>query len=272
MSPAVSQRMIGQPTNTGSQQVSAVERKSTDGTPMAGGPNAARPPIGAASTAPTPPGGRRRARVPLTMVTTVTVTKTCRRRRLDAGPQRQRRPSVVAAHNRVRSPPSRFGSRIQLDQFAADLLLSLMPVPSHRRSRGTNRKAPSATDHRAGRAGGRSARSGERSADAPAATLKKISSATWVITWTDCCSATAAVARSVPRPAFCRNRCSRQAADTGRGGGRGERVGGLHDDQIAEAHRFRRRWPTRRYLAPTYVNADTVSPSSAHHQFAEPTR
>ena len=46
----------------------------------------------------------------------------------------------------------------------------------------------------------------DRFADVPATTLKKISSATWVITWTDCCSATAAVARSAPRPPFCRNR------------------------------------------------------------------
>ena len=37
----------------------------------------------------------------------------------------------------------------------------------------------------------------DRSADAPAAALKKISSATCVSTCTDCCSATAAVARKV---------------------------------------------------------------------------
>src|ERR1700693_3756927 len=41
----------------------------------AGTPNAARPPISAASTAPTPPGvGAAEARVPPTMVTMVTVT------------------------------------------------------------------------------------------------------------------------------------------------------------------------------------------------------
>src|ERR1700754_1401241 len=67
--------MIGQPMNTGSQQV-RTRYSSTDGTAIAAGtPNAARPPINAASTAPTPPGvGAADARVPPTIVTTVTVT------------------------------------------------------------------------------------------------------------------------------------------------------------------------------------------------------
>src|ERR1700736_6976145 len=75
MSFSVSQRMIGQPMNTGSQHVNT-RYSSTDGTAIAvGTPNAARPPINAASTAPTPPGvGAAEARVPPTIVTTVTVT------------------------------------------------------------------------------------------------------------------------------------------------------------------------------------------------------
>src|ERR1700712_3618341 len=70
----VSQRITGQPTKTGSQQAST-RYSSTDGTPMAAGtPNAASPPINAASTAPTPPGvGAAEASVPPTIVTTVTV-------------------------------------------------------------------------------------------------------------------------------------------------------------------------------------------------------
>src|SRR5690348_13686851 len=76
MSLAVSHRITGQPTNTGIQQVS-IRYSSTDGTLTAAGtPNAARPPISAASTAPTPPGvGAAEANVPPTMVTTVTATK-----------------------------------------------------------------------------------------------------------------------------------------------------------------------------------------------------
>src|ERR1700761_1810875 len=75
MSLRVNQRITGQPTNTGSQQVST-RYSSTDGTLTAAGtPNAASPPISAASTAPTPPGvGAAEARVPPTIVTTVTVT------------------------------------------------------------------------------------------------------------------------------------------------------------------------------------------------------
>src|SRR5829696_437655 len=75
MSLSVNQRIRNQPTNTGSQQVST-RYSSTDGTAMpAGTPNAARPPMSAASTAPTPPGvGAAEARVPPIIVTTVTVT------------------------------------------------------------------------------------------------------------------------------------------------------------------------------------------------------
>src|SRR3981189_477602 len=75
MSFLVNQRITGQPMNTGSQQVSTRE-SSTAGTAIAAGsPEAARPPINAASTAPTPPGvGAAEASVPPTIVTTVQVT------------------------------------------------------------------------------------------------------------------------------------------------------------------------------------------------------
>src|SRR5206468_10453651 len=75
MSFRVSQRITGQPTNTGNQQVSTRYSK-TDGTATAADtPKAASPPISAASTAPTPPGvGAAEASVPPIIVTTVTVT------------------------------------------------------------------------------------------------------------------------------------------------------------------------------------------------------
>src|ERR1700735_5898162 len=75
MSLRVNHRITGQPMNTGNQQVNT-RYSSTDGTLTASGtPNAASPPISAASTAPTPPGvGAAEARVPPTMVTMVTVT------------------------------------------------------------------------------------------------------------------------------------------------------------------------------------------------------
>src|SRR6202012_5745211 len=74
MSFSVSHRITGQPTNTGSQQVST-RYSRTEGTATAAGtPKAARPPISAASTAPTPPGvGAADASVPPTIVTTVQV-------------------------------------------------------------------------------------------------------------------------------------------------------------------------------------------------------
>ncbi len=81
-------------------------------------------------------------------------------------------------------------------------------MSSHRRAFGTNRNVPS-TPRATPPIRYSSVVLGtkcDRSADAPAATLKKISSVTCVITCTACCNATAAVARIVPRPAFCRNR------------------------------------------------------------------
>src|SRR6201997_5630010 len=72
---SVSHRITRQPTNTGRPQGSTRYNR-TDGTATAAGtPKAARPPISAASTAPTPPGvGAAEASVPPTIVTTVQVT------------------------------------------------------------------------------------------------------------------------------------------------------------------------------------------------------
>src|ERR1700742_2513751 len=112
MSFSVGPRIPDQPTNPGSQQVST-RYSRTDGTPTAAGmPKAARPPINAASTAPTPPGvGAAEASVPPTIVTTVHVTnvapppKACT---LDQSANAA--PSVVPAQPNTISP-SRFGSR-----------------------------------------------------------------------------------------------------------------------------------------------------------------
>jgi len=108
----------------------------------------------------------------------------------------------------------------------------------------------------------------DRSADAPAKAVKKISSATWVITWTVCCKATAAVARSAPSPDFCRNLVLSARPPTPAGVVVAANV--LATCMIvrflkltmpsAQAHSAA--------AAPTYVNADTARPSNAHHQFA----
>src|ERR1700758_3717731 len=120
MSFSVSQRITGQPANTGSQQVST-RYSRTDGTPTAAGtPKAARPPISAASTAPTPPGvGAAEASVPPTIVTTVQVTNV-------APPPKawtlvhsaSAAPRVVPAQPSTISP-SRFGSRAPSSRSAA---------------------------------------------------------------------------------------------------------------------------------------------------------
>src|SRR5215468_9943947 len=104
--------MTCQPTNTGIHVVST-RYSSTDGTAIAAAiPNAARPPINAASTAPTPPGvGAADASVPPIIVTTVTVTN-------DVSPPNastqahsaSAAPRVVAAQPRTMIT-SRLGSR-----------------------------------------------------------------------------------------------------------------------------------------------------------------
>src|SRR6201994_5199995 len=112
MSRSVSHLITGHPMNTGSQQVST-RYSSTAGTPTAAGtPNAATPPISAASTAPTPPGvGAADASVPPTIVTTVQVTN-------EAPPPKawtlvqsaSAAPRVVPAQPSTINP-NRFGSR-----------------------------------------------------------------------------------------------------------------------------------------------------------------
>src|SRR3981189_2468396 len=112
MSFLVNQRITGQPMNTGSQQVSTRE-SSTAGTAIAAGsPKAARPPINAASTAPTPPGvGAAEASVPPTIVTTVTVTNVVLPPNASMlAHNAKAAPRVVEAQPRTISP-SRLGSR-----------------------------------------------------------------------------------------------------------------------------------------------------------------
>src|ERR1700712_2466624 len=113
MSRLVSQRITGQPTNTGSQQVST-RYSRTDGTATAAGtPKAARPPIRAASTAPTPPGvGAAEARGPPIIVTTVTVTKGVPPPNPPTPPQSPSAAPRVVAAQPATMMTSRFGSRI----------------------------------------------------------------------------------------------------------------------------------------------------------------
>src|SRR5258706_11601209 len=106
MSFLVSHLMIGQPANTGNQQVST-RYSNTDGTPTAAGtPKAASPPMSAASTAPTPPGvGAADASVPPTMVTTVTVTNVALPPNASTLAHRAKAaPRVVAAQPRTINP------------------------------------------------------------------------------------------------------------------------------------------------------------------------
>src|SRR3984957_16757003 len=144
MSLRVSQRITGQPTNTGSQQVST-RYSSTDGTLTAAGtPKAASPPISAASTAPTPPGvGAAEARVPPTIVTTVTVTKVVSPpNALTLAHNANAAPRVVAAQPRT-IRVRRLGSRASSTRSApTSLSRGRTAVPSHFRSLGTIRNAP----------------------------------------------------------------------------------------------------------------------------------
>src|SRR5271163_5254577 len=123
MSLRVSQRITGQPTNTGSQHVST-RYSSTEGTATAAGtPKAARPPISAASTAPTPPGvGAAEARVPPTIVTTVTVTNVAwPLKAWTLAHSASAAPRVVPEQPRTINP-SRLGSRAS---FTRSLVTSL---------------------------------------------------------------------------------------------------------------------------------------------------
>src|SRR5580693_4754235 len=210
MSLRVSQRITGQPTNTGSQQVST-RYSSTDGTLTAAGtPKAASPPISAASTAPTPPGvGAAEARVPPTIVTTVTVTNVALPpNALTLAHSASAEPRVVPVQPST-IKPRRFGSRANATRsLLTSASLGRRSVASQCRSLGTNKNVPtmpSATPaiRYSMVAFGTKC---DRSVDAPAAVLNRISSATCEITCTDCCNATAAVARTVLSPPFCKNR------------------------------------------------------------------
>ncbi len=136
--------MTGQPTNTGSQQVST-RYSSTEGTPMAAGtPKAASPPISAASTAPTPPGvGAAEASVPPTIVTTVTVTNVVPPPNASTlAHNAKAAPRVVpAAPNTIN--PRRLGSRARSARSrVTSPTLGRSSVASQRRRLGTNKKVP----------------------------------------------------------------------------------------------------------------------------------
>src|SRR5262245_44161170 len=85
---------------------------------------------------------------------------------------------------------------------------------------------------------------------------------------TACCSATAAVARSAPRPPFCRNRVDSAKPPTPAGV-----VVAANVLATCMMTRFLKLTSPSAHAhnaaaAPIYVNADTASPASAHHQFA----
>src|ERR1700691_752946 len=272
MSFLVSHRITGQPTKTGSQQVST-RYSRTDGTATAAGtPKAARPPISAASTAPTPPGvGAAEARVPPTIVTTVTVTKV-------VSPPN----ALTLAHSASAAPrvvpvqPStikaiRFGSRAT-SMRSAVISFSFGPksVASQRRSLGTNRNAPTRPNATPAIRYSTVAfgTKWDRSVPAPATVLKKISNTTCMITCIDCCSATAVGARVVLSPLFCRIRVLSARPPTPAGVVVAAKVLATcaidsfqkSTDSSADAHNAA--------AAPTYVDAEMASPSTAHHQLA----
>src|ERR1700758_5576344 len=117
---SVSHRITRQPTNTGRPQGSTRYNR-TDGTATAAGtPKAARPPISAASTAPTPPGvGAAEASVPPTIVTTVQVTNVAPPPKAwTLAHSANAAPRVVPAQPSTISP-SRFGSRATSTRSAA---------------------------------------------------------------------------------------------------------------------------------------------------------
>ena len=108
----------------------------------------------------------------------------------------------------------------------------------------------------------------ERSADAPAAALKNTSNVMWVSTCTDCCNATAVVARNAPSPPFCRKRVLNASPPTPAGVVVAAKVLATCmtvsvrnlTNPSAHAHSAA--------AAPTYFSAETANPASAHHQFA----
>src|SRR6201993_3760660 len=259
--------------NTGSQHVST-RYSSTDGTPTAAGtPKAARPPINAASTAPTPPGvGAAEASVPPTIVTTVQVTNVAPPPKAwTLAQSANAAPSVVPAQpSTIR--PSRFGSRATSTRSpTTSFSLGRRSVASQRRSLGTNRNAPtmpSATPaiRYSTVASGTKC---ERSIDAPATVLNKISNTRCMITWTDCWSATAVVARTADSPPpFCRYRVLSASPPTPAGVVVAAKV--LATCAIDSFQKFTDSPALAHNAAagPAYVSADITKPNRAHRQFA----
>src|ERR1700758_750583 len=210
MSFSVSHRITGQPTNTGSQQVST-RYSRTDGTPTAAGtPKAPSPPSTAAPPPPTPPGvGAAEASVPPTIVTTVQVPNVAPPPKASTlAHSASAAPRVVPAQPSTISA-NRFGSRASSTRSTVtSFSRGRTAVPSQCRSLGTNRNVPRmpnatpAIRYSTVASGTKCL----RSIDAPATVLNKISNMRWTITCTDCCSATAAVARIADSPLFCKNR------------------------------------------------------------------
>ena len=147
-----------------------------------GTPKAASPPISAASTAPTPPGvGAAAARVPPTIVTTVTVTNVVPPPNASTlAHNASAAPRVVPAQPKTMIA-KRFGSRTNsINSPPTSLIFGLTAVSSQLRSFGTKRNAPTAPRAtpmiRYTRVS--FGTKCDRSADAPAATEKKMSRAT----------------------------------------------------------------------------------------------
>src|ERR1700677_4635483 len=144
MSFLVSHRITGQPTKTGSQQVSTRYSRTEGTLTAAGTPKAASPPISAASTAPTPPGvGAADASVPPTIVTTVTVTNVAlppNASTLDHNANAA--PRVVPVQPKTINA-IRLGSRAtSMMSVISSSSLGVTDVDSQRRKLGTNRKIP----------------------------------------------------------------------------------------------------------------------------------
>src|SRR5689334_9666543 len=143
-------------------------------------------------------------------------------------------------------------------------------VASHFRSLGTRRKVPirpssrPATRYSTLTLGTKR----ERLADTPAAVLKKISSRTCVITCTDCCNATAVVARIGVRPPFCRYLALSARPPTPAGVVVAANL--LATCMTIRPHSLTTPSAAAHSAdaAPRYVSPDAAGPSSANHQFA----
>src|ERR1700761_9007162 len=268
MSLRASQRITGQPTNTGSQQVST-RYSSTDGTPTAAGtPKAASPPISAASTAPTPPGvGAADARVPPTIVTTVTVTNVaCPPNAWTLAHNANAAPRVVPVQPST-IKPNRFGSRAtSMRSVVISFSFGPKSVASQRRSLGTNRNAPTMPNATPAIRYSTVAfgTKWDRSVPAPAAVLNRISNRTCMITCIDCCSATAVVARTAVSPLFCRIRVLNARPPTPAGVVVAAKVLATWAIDSLQKFTFSSADAHNAVAAPTYVDAEMASPSSAH--------